>query len=101
MLYFPLSLHLILSLLEYILCEGKLYLVFEHVDKDLKKYMVAVNGHLHPDLVMVLYSQDHADLSLSLFVVLCASAHSRDQLLSFEWCLASVWVSSRLSSRIY
>jgi cyclin-dependent kinase 1 len=44
------------SLLEYILTDGKLYLVFEHVDKDLKKYMVAVNGHLNPDLVMVAVS---------------------------------------------
>lgn len=42
----------IVSLIEYILNEGKLYLVFEHVDKDLKKYMVAVNGHLSPDLVL-------------------------------------------------
>ena len=43
----------IVSLIEYILTDGKLYLVFEHVDKDLKKYMNAVNGYLDPSLVLV------------------------------------------------
>lgn len=40
-------------LIEYIFCEGKLYLVFEHVDKDLKKYMVATDGPLKPALIKV------------------------------------------------
>ena len=40
-------------LIEFIFSEGKLYLVFEHVDKDLKKYMVATDGPLKPALIKV------------------------------------------------
>lgn len=41
----------IVKLIEFIVSEGKLYLVFEHVDKDLKKYMAAVSGPLDPKLI--------------------------------------------------
>jgi hypothetical protein len=33
--------------------DGRLYLVFEFVDSDLKKYMDAVNGPLRPELIHV------------------------------------------------
>lgn len=33
--------------------EGRLYLVFEFVDKDLKKYFEACDGNLSPALVKV------------------------------------------------
>lgn len=41
----------IVELNDVIHSEGRLYLVFEFVDKDLKKYMEAVNGPLNPELV--------------------------------------------------
>ena len=43
----------IVELNDVIHSEGKLYLVFEFVDKDLKKYMEAVKGPLDPELVRV------------------------------------------------
>lgn len=36
--------------------EGKLYLIFEFVDRDLKKYMEATQGMLDPMLVKVRYT---------------------------------------------
>lgn len=44
--------------------EGRLYLVFEFVDMDLKKYMDSVNGMLDPELIKV--CQFSILLSLSL-----------------------------------
>jgi hypothetical protein len=72
------------SLLESIHTEDKLYLVFEHVDKDLKKYMTAVNGHLNPELVLVSLLTSSPTLPLippSPSAVLCPPTHGRDQLL--------------------
>lgn len=36
--------------------EGKLYLIFEFVDRDLKKYMEATQGMLDPMLVKVCFT---------------------------------------------
>ena len=47
----------IVKLLDYEYNEGKLYLIFEHVDKDLKKYMNATSGLLKPDLIKSYASQ--------------------------------------------
>mmetsp|Transcript_59080 Transcript_59080/g.128253 ORF Transcript_59080/g.128253 Transcript_59080/m.128253 type:complete len:294 (-) Transcript_59080:233-1114(-) len=41
----------IVELNDVIHSDGRLYLVFEFVDKDLKKYMEAVNGPLDPELI--------------------------------------------------
>ena len=45
----------IVRLLDCIQNEGRLYLVFEFVDKDLKKYMDHVTGDIDPKLVQVSY----------------------------------------------
>ena len=39
--------------------EGKLYLVFEFLDRDLKKYMDSVSSMLDPMLVKVSYAKVH------------------------------------------
>jgi serine/threonine protein kinase len=41
----------IVQLKDCVQSEGRLYLVFEFVDRDLKKYMESCEGPLHPDLV--------------------------------------------------
>jgi hypothetical protein len=43
----------LLRLNDVIHSEGKLYLVFEFVDMDLKKYMDSVPGALDPELIKV------------------------------------------------
>ena len=47
----------VVKLLDYDYKSGKLYLVFEHVDKDLKKYMNSVTGLLKPELIKSYASQ--------------------------------------------
>jgi hypothetical protein len=85
-----LSLHLLPRLIEYIFNEGKLYLVFEYVDKDLKKYMVATDGPLKPALIKV--TTDHVfmtenDICCS---VVRPSASSWNRILPSSRCYAQV-----------
>jgi hypothetical protein len=42
------------SLSDVVQSEGRLYLVFEFVDKDLKKYFEATEGPLPPQLIKVI-----------------------------------------------
>jgi hypothetical protein len=51
----PFSLILSFRLSDVIHSEGKLYLVFEFVDMDLKKYMDSVKGALDPELIKVVH----------------------------------------------
>lgn len=67
----------IVELNDVIHSDGKLYLVFEFVDKDLKKYMEAVNGPLDPELVRVrchIYSSNLIYLLMQLIVLYFTNA---------------------------
>lgn len=72
--------------------DGRLYLVFEFVDKDLKKYFEATDGALSPQLIKVkILFYCTKNVLTHLFLVIHISAATWIAVLSRPWCYAQVY----------